>query len=198
MQRLHWKPGTVLSPLPAVMVTCGSTPENYNIITIAWVGIICSDPPMCSISIRPERHSYKLIKETLEFVINVTTQELAFATDWCGVKSGKDVDKFKEMKLTPIAAQIVKVPLIKESPVNIECIVQQIIPLGTHDLFIAKIVAVNADPQYLNEETGKFNIELANPICYSSGFYHLVGKQLGKFGFSVEKTKKKLRKRRLK
>lgn len=191
MSKISWKPGTMLYPLPAVMVSCGDKPENYNIITIAWTGTINSNPPMCSISIRPERHSYQLIKDCGDFVINLTTEDLAFATDWCGVKSGRNVNKFKEMNLTPEKAQLVKAPLIKESPINIECKVTEIKQLGSHDMFIAEVVNVNADEQYLDLETGKFEFSLSKPIAYSHGNYYALGKQLGKFGFSVQKKKKK-------
>ncbi|MCQ2236736.1 MAG: flavin reductase family protein [Bacteroidales bacterium] len=190
MAKQIWRPGNQLYPLPAVMVSCASADgEEKNIITIAWAGTICSNPAMISISIRPQRHSYKLIKESGEFVVNLTTKELAYATDWCGVKSGRDFDKFKEMKLTPEASSVVKAPSIKESPVSIECKVKQIIPLGTHDMFIAEVVAVQADEKYL-DETGRFDLQKANPICYSHGHYYELGKEIGKFGFSVKKKKK--------
>lgn len=190
MAKKIWRPGNQLYPLPAVMVSCASADgEEKNIITIAWAGTICSNPAMISISIRPQRHSYKLIKESGEFVVNLTTKELAYATDWCGVKSGRDYDKFKEMKLTPETSSVVKAPSIKESPVSIECKVKQIIPLGTHDMFIAEVVAVQADEKYL-DETGRFDLQKANPICYSHGHYYELGKEIGNFGFSVKKKKK--------
>jgi len=187
MSKIAWKPGTVLYPLPAVMVTMGSTPEEYNIITISWTGTINSDPPMCYISVRPGRHSYDILKRNMEFVINLTTKDLAHATDWCGVKSGKDFDKFKEMKLHPEKAQKVKAPLIKESPLNIECKVTQIIPLGTHHMFLAEVVAVNADEALIDEETGAFKLNSAGLISYAHGFYYKQGTEIGKFGFSVNK-----------
>ena len=149
MSKISWKPGTMIYPLPAIMVSCGSTEEEFNIITIAWTGTICSNPPMCYISVRPNRHSYEIIKKNMEFVINLTTEDLVFATDWCGVKSGKDFNKFKEMNLTPQKAQIVKAPLIAESPVNIECVVKEIKQLGSHDMFIAEVVAINADDKFI-------------------------------------------------
>lgn len=186
-----FKPGTMLYPLPVVMVSCGNAPENYNIITVAWAGTICSDPPMCSISVRKDRHSYGLIKENMEFVINITTEDLAFATDWCGVRSGRDFDKFKQMHLTPEKAQIVSAPLIAESPLNIECKVKEIKELGTHDMFIAEVVAVNADEKYYDKGTDFFQLNQANLICYSHGKYYSLGKQLGKFGFSVAKRQHK-------
>lgn len=191
MSKIEWKPGTMVYPLPAVMVSCGSTEKEHNIITIAWIGTVCTNPAMCYISIRPGRHSYDIIKKNMEFVINLTTEDLAFATDWCGVKSGRDFDKFKEMKLTPGKASKVNAPLIKEAPINIECVVKDIIKLGSHDMFLAEVVAVNADPQYMNKETGAFNLNEAKPICYSHGKYYNVGDFIGKFGFSVQKKKKK-------
>lgn len=176
----------MLYPLPAVMVSVADCDGKPNIITIAWVGTICSNPPMVSISVRPERYSYNIIKETGEFVINLTTKELAYATDYCGVKSGRDVDKFAEMKLTPSKAEYVKAPLIEESPVNIECRVKQVIPLGSHDMFIAEVLAVHADEKY-KDEKGKFCLEKAEPIIYSHGEYLTCGEKLGTFGYSVKK-----------
>ncbi len=190
MSKITWKPGTMIYPVPAVMVSCGDTEEDFNIITVAWTGTICSDPPMCYISVRKNRHSYDIIKKTGEFVINLTTKDLAKATDWCGVKSGKKVNKFKEMNLTPISASKVKVPMIKESPINIECQVLEIKELGTHDMFLAEVVAVNADKKYLNPDTGEFDLSKAEPIAYSHGFYYKLGKKIGKFGWSVQKKKK--------
>jgi len=140
-----WKPGTMIYPLPAVMISCGSTPEEYNIITVSWVGTICSNPPMCYISIRPERFSHDIIKRNKEYVINLTTEELAKATDWCGVRSGKNYNKFKEMQLTPGKATIVNAPIIEEAPLSIECRVKEIIPLGSHDMFISEVVNIKAD-----------------------------------------------------
>jgi flavin reductase (DIM6/NTAB) family NADH-FMN oxidoreductase RutF len=191
MSKVIWKPGTMIYPLPAIMVSCGSDPAEYNIITISWTGTICTDPAMCYISVRPQRHSYGIIKKNGEFVINLTTSELAFATDWCGVKSGKDHDKFKEMKLTPVPASIVKAPMIAESPVNIECVVREINELGSHHMFIAEIVAVHADEKYIDTKTGLFRLNDSTPICYSHGQYYETGKHIGKFGFSVQKKKKK-------
>jgi flavin reductase (DIM6/NTAB) family NADH-FMN oxidoreductase RutF len=194
MAKQNWKPGTMIYPLPAIMVSCGNSEEDYNIITISWTGTICTNPPMCYISVRPERHSYQLIKENMEFVINITTEKIAFATDWCGVKSGKDYNKFKEMKLTPEKAQIVKAPLIAESPINIECVVKEIKKLGTHDMFIAEVVAVNVDEKYIDTETQTFDLSKAKPIAYSHGKYFSLGDFIGGFGFSVmkPKTKKKM------
>lgn len=189
MSKRAFKPGNMLYPLPAVMVSCGDAPENYNIITIAWTGTLCSDPPMCYISVRKERHSHALITRTREFVINLTTEALARQTDWCGVKSGRDCNKFKEMHLTPEAAQIVKAPLIAESPLNIECQVEEIRELGTHDMFLARVVAINADEHFIDTSTGAFQLNHARPLAYSHGKYYGLGERLGSFGFSVKKHK---------
>lgn len=186
MEKEVWKPGTVLYPLPAVMVSCGKAFENPNIITIAWTGTINSDPAMTYISVRPSRYSYDLIKETGEFVINLTTKKLTYACDFCGVKSGRDVNKFEALNLTQEKASDVSAPIIAESPVNIECRVKQIIPLGSHDMFIAEVVAVDVSKKYIDEK-GKFNFEKSKPICYSHGQYYLLGERLGKFGYSVKK-----------
>ena len=186
MAKQIWKPGNMLYPLPAVMVSVTDGKGEDDIITVAWTGTICTNPPMVYISVRPERFSYHMIKETGEFVINLTTKELAFATDYCGVKSGRDVDKFKEMGLTPIPASEVKAPMIKESPVNIECKVRQILPLGSHDMFLADVVAVHADEKYMDEKH-KFHLEQAEPIIYSHGSYFGCGELLGTFGYSVKK-----------
>ena len=182
-----WKPGTMIYPLPALLVSCGSTEEEYNIITVAWAGTICTNPAMCYISVRPERHSYPILKRNMEFVINLTTKSMAFATDWCGVRSGKDYNKFEEMKLTPGKAKIVSAPIIEESPLCIECRVKEIISLGSHDMFIADVVNVKADDKYLNAETGK--LSEANPLVYVHGGYFELGPKIGKFGWSVEKNR---------
>lgn len=184
-----WKPGTMIYPLPAIMVSCGSHPDEYNIFTASWVGTICTNPPMCYVSIRPERHSYGIIKRNMEFVLNVTTEELAFATDWCGVRSGRDYNKFDEMKLTPAEAAVVKAPIIQESPLNIECRVKEILSLGSHDMFIADVVNVKADEKYIDPATGKFNLSDAKPIAYSHGQYYELGDNIGRFGWSVKKKK---------
>ena len=181
-----WKPGTMIYPLPAVLVSCGKEESEYNIITVAWTGTICTNPPMCYISVRPERHSYEIIKRNMEFVINLTTEELTYATDYCGVKSGRDVDKWKEVKLTPVKADKVQAPLVAESPVNLECRVTRRIPLGTHDMFLAEVVAVHADEAYMDEKE-KFSLAKANPMVYSHGTYYGLGKELGTFGYSVRK-----------
>ncbi len=186
MGKQSWKPGNMLYPLPAVLVSVADKQGNRNVFTVAWTGTICSDPAMVSISVRPQRYSYHMIMETGEFVINLTTKELAFATDYCGVKSGRDIDKFKAMKLTPLPAKEVSAPLIKESPVNIECRVTQRIPLGTHDLFLAQVVAVHADEAYMDEK-GKFSFARSQPLVYSHGTYYTLGKEIGTFGYSVRR-----------
>lgn len=188
--KTSWKPGTLIYPLPAVLVSVGDSPENYNLLTIAWTGTVCTNPPMCYISVRPERHSYELIRRTGEFVINLTTEELARATDWCGVRSGRDYDKFKEMGLTPLPASQVKAPILAESPLSIECKVKQIIPLGSHDMFLAEVVGIQADERYIDPETGKFSLEKAAPIVYSHGEYFRLGELIGHFGWSVKKPAK--------
>ena len=190
MGKILWKPGTMIYPLPAVMVSCGAVPEEYNIITISWTGTICTDPAMCYISVRPSRHSYGIIRKNREYVINLTTKSLAYAADWCGVKSGSKYKKFDEMKLTAVPASRIKSPMIIESPVNIECIVKEIIELGSHHMFISEVVAVHADEKYINEKTGLFKLNDSIPVCYSHGKYYETGKLIGKFGFSVEKKKK--------
>jgi flavin reductase (DIM6/NTAB) family NADH-FMN oxidoreductase RutF len=191
MAKLSWKPGTMIYPLPAVLVSCGDERRGYNIITIAWTGTICTDPPMCYISVRPERYSYGLIKTSGEYVINLTTRALAYAVDWCGVKSGRDVDKFKEMKLTPQMAQKVSAPLIAESPLNIECRVREITPLGSHDMFLSEVLAVNADADLINPRTGAFELSHAQPISFLHGRYFPLGRMIGTFGFSVRKKKRR-------
>ena len=185
--KVPFKPGTLIYPLPAVMVSCGDAPENYNIITIGWTGTVCSDPPMCYISVRHERYSYDIIKRTGEFVINLTTVDLARITDWCGVRSGRDYNKFKEMHLTPQQGQLVKAPLIGESPLNIECRVRDIRPLGSHDMFMADVVAIDAEERLIDKSTGAFQLNHAQPLAYSHGKYYSLGEKLGSFGFSVKK-----------
>lgn len=184
-----WKPGTMIYPLPAALVSCGSTPEEYNVLTVAWTGTICSEPAMCYISVRPERHSYPILKKNMEFVINLTTKDMAFATDWCGVRSGKDYHKFEEMKLTPGKAKMVSAPIIEESPLCIECRVKEIVSLGSHDMFIAEVLNVKADEKYLDAETGKFDLVASGLMAYVHGGYYELGKKIGKFGWSVEKKK---------
>ncbi len=194
MAKQIWKPGTILYPVPVVMVSCGSM-EKSNIITIAWTGTINSDPAMTYISVRPERYSYNIIKESGEFAINITTEELARATDWCGVRSGRDYDKFKETGLTKEKAQYISCPIIKESPISIECRVVEIKELGSHHIFMAEILGADADEKYM-KENGKFEFEKSRPICYSHGEYFGLGKKLGKFGYSVEKKKTKARRKK--
>ena len=191
MPKISWKPGNMLYPLPAVMVTVGDKPENYNIITVAWTGTICSDPPMLYISVRPGRHSYQALKETGEFVVNLTTKDLAFATDWCGVRSGKKYNKFKEMNLSAGKSVKVKAPTIEESPVNIECRVTEVKKLGTHDMFIAEVVNVQVDEKYIKKESGAFELHRSKLIAYSHGDYFELGNKIGRFGFSVKKKKRK-------
>ena len=170
-----WKPGTMIYPLPAVLVSCGSCKEEYNIITVAWVGTICTNPP--------------ILKKNMEFVINLTTKEMAYATDWCGVRSGKYFNKFEEMHLTPGKASIVQAPIIEESPLCIECRIKEIISLGSHDMFIADVVNVKADEKYLDSDTGKFDLAKSNLLVYAHGGYYEMGEKIGKFGWSVEKKK---------
>ncbi len=193
MAKELWKPGNMLYPLPVVMVSMTDRDGKYNIITLAWVGTVCSDPPMVSVSIRPERYSYPIIRETGEFAVNLTTRELAFATDYCGVKSGRDVDKFKEMGLTPLPGRETGVVLIGESPVSMECRVRQVLPLGSHDMFVSEVVAVHADSRYM-DENNKFCLEKAEPIVYSHGAYLTCGETLGTFGYSVRRSSDRRRK----
>ena len=195
MGKQIWKPGTVLYPVPAVMVSCGSMDGEKNIITIAWTGIVNSDPAKTYISVRPERHSFDMIKNSGEFVINLTNKKLVRACDYCGVVSGRDKDKFKEMGLTPFKSSVVSAPSIYESPVNIECKVENIIPLGTHHMFLAKIVSVSVSDEYF-DETGKFNFNDSEPVCYSHGCYYSIGEYLGKFGYSIQKNKPKRNKKK--
>ena len=194
MSKQSWKPGNMLYPLPVVMVSAADKEGRDDIITVAWAGTVCTNPPMVSISIRPERYSYHMIRETGEFVINLTTEELAFATDYCGVKSGRDVDKFKETGLTREKAEKVKAPMIAEAPVSIECKVKEIRELGSHHMFIAQVAAVHADEKYMDEKN-RFVLNRARPIVYSHGEYLGTGKKLGTFGYSVKKAKKQAKKR---
>ncbi len=186
MAKQVWKPGTMLYPLPVVLITVAGKSGEKNVFTVAWTGTINSEPPMVSISVRKNRHSYALLKETGEFVINLTTKELVRATDYCGVRSGAKENKFESMRLTTSPGTHVKAPLLVESPINIECVVTQVIELGSHDMFLAKVVAVHADDKYL-DEGGAFSLQKANPIVYSHGQYFTLGEKLGKFGYSVEK-----------
>lgn len=177
----------MLYPAPVVMISCGREGEKPNIITVAWAGTICSDPAMVSISVRKERYSHDIIKDTGEFVINLVNKRLTRATDYCGVESGKNVDKFQETRLTPLASRYVKAPGIEESPLNLECKVVEVKELGSHDMFIAKVVGVTVDNQYMDDR-GKFNLNAAGLVSYSHGEYYALGRKLGSFGYSVKKT----------
>ena len=188
MERTIWKSGNFLYPIPVVMVTCG-TMEKSNIITVAWTGITNTNPAMCYISVKKERYSYNIIKKTREFAINLVNSNLAYSADWCGVKTGAKVDKFKELKLTKEKAKNIECPIIKESPVALECKVKQIIPLGSHDMFLAEILSINVDSKYINEK-GSFDIEKCNLVAYANGGYFKLGKKVGKFGYSVKRKKK--------
>lgn len=190
MAKQIWKPGNMLYPLPAVMVSVADKKGNPNIITVAWAGTVCTNPSMVSISVRPERYSYHMIDETGEFVINLTTEKLVYATDYCGVRSGKDVDKFKELHLTPEKAEYVNAPLIAESPVNIECKVVKKETPGSHHIFLAEVKAVHVDDAYMDQK-GRFALEKTDPIVYVHGQYYSLGKLLGTFGYSVKKPTKK-------
>ena len=190
MGKRQFKPGNMLYPVPAVLVTVADREGNSNIFTVAWAGTICTNPPMLSISVRPERHSYHMMKETGEFVVNLTTESMAWATDYCGVRSGRDVDKWKETGLTPEKANVVDVPVIKESPVNIECRVVKVEELGSHHMFLAQVVAVDVDEAYMDEKD-TFHLSAARPMAYSHGRYYGLGECLGTFGYSVKKTAEK-------
>ena len=189
MAKQIWKPGNMLYPLPAVLVSVADREGNKNLFTVAWTGTVCSDPPMVSISVRPERYSYHMIEETGEFVINLTTEALAYATDYCGVRSGRDVDKWQVVNLTPISGEHVAAPMVAESPVNLECGVTQKLELGTHHMFLAKVLAVHADERYM-DQSGRFHLNDAKPLVYSHGRYLSVGEEIGSFGYSVQKKKK--------
>lgn len=189
MGKVTWKAGTFEYPIPAAMVSCG-TMEKSNIITVAWTGVINTNPAMVYISVRPERYSYDIIKKSKEFVINLTNEQLAYATDWCGIKSGRDIDKFEKMHLTKQKANFVNCPMIEEAPVSIECKVKEIKKLGSHDMFIAEVLAVNADEKYFDKK-GAFDISKCNLIAYANGGYYTLGRKVGKFGFSVQRKKKK-------
>ena len=192
-RKLLWKPGTMIYPIPAVLVSCGQIDGVRNIVTVAWTGVACTEPPMCSIALRPQRFSYGLIRNSGEFAVNLTTAAMARAVDWCGVKSGRDFDKFKETGFTPLPAKFIGAPLIGESPVSLECRVREMRELGSHHLFIADILAVHADPSYFDPRTGFFNLAASGPLCYCHGHYYRMGKYIGKFGFSVERKKGKRR-----
>ena len=186
MSKQSLKPGNMLYPLPVVMVSCNRKGEKPNIVTVAWTGTICSDPAMVSISVRPERYSHDIIEETGEFVINLVTKDLTYATDYCGVRSGRDVDKFKEMNLTPLPSKMIDAVGIEESPVNIECKVVEVKKLGSHDMFIAEVVNVTVDDRYM-DENNKFNLNDSDLVAYSHGEYFTLGEKIGTFGYSVRK-----------
>lgn len=186
MEKMTWKSGTMLYPAPAVMVSCGEYEGEKNIITISWAGNVCSGPAMVSISVRPSRHSHALIKKTGEFVINLTTPELAYAADFCGVRSGRNTDKWNTLGLTPVPGKKVRAPLIAESPLSIECRVKKILPLGTHDMFLAEALLIRADRRFIDKK-GAFDMKAAGLLCYAHGKYYGLGKTLGHFGFSVRK-----------
>lgn len=186
MNKVNWKPGNMLYPLPAVLVTCRDKQGQDNVLTVAWTGTVCSDPAMLYISVRPERYSYPMIKETGEFVVNLTTTALAYATDYCGVRSGRDEDKFRAAGLTKGEAVKVNAPIIMESPVNIECKVRDVLPLGTHDMFLADVVNVQVSEAYIDKK-GTFHLDQADPLAYSHGRYFNLAEELGSFGYSVRK-----------
>ena len=179
----------MIYPLPAVLVTVGSMPEEWNPLTVAWVGTICSDPAMCYISVRKERHSFPILERTMEFTINLTTEDMARVTDWCGVRSGADYDKWKETDLTPLPGEKVASPTIEQSPLSIECRVKTTMDLGSHVMFIADVLNVRADSRYFDPETGRFDLESSGLMAYSHGHYFKLGEMIGKFGFSVQKKK---------
>ena len=195
MEKRQFKPGNMLYPVPAVLVTAADREGNSNIFTVAWAGTICTNPPMLSISVRPERHSYHMIRETGEFVVNLTTESMAWATDYCGVRSGRDVDKFKETGLTAIPGPVTGCPMVAESPVNLECKVKEVKALGSHDMFLAEVVAVHVSEDYM-EGNGRFCLNQTGLVAYSHGEYFSLGKKLGTFGYSVRKPAKKKGKHR--
>lgn len=183
----NWQPGTMIYPLPAVLVSCGDSVENSNFLTVAWVGTVCTNPPMCYISVRPERHSFGMIKKNMEFTINLTTEAMAKAADWAGVRSGSQYDKWKETGLTPVRGVKVSAPYIAESPLSIECAVTEILPLGSHSMFLARVLNVIVDDRYIDPESGALRLEDAGLINYSHGHYFAQGAELGHFGWSVRK-----------
>ena len=187
MAKISWRPGTMIYPLPAVLVTAGADRDEWTMLTVAWTGTICSDPAMCYISVRPERNTYPIIEKNREFTINLTTEDMARATDWAGVRSGRDYDKWKETGLTPIPGEKVKSPTIMQSPLSIECKVKEILELGSHNMFVAEVVNVRADDRWLDKETGRFDLEKSGLMAFSHGGYFNLGPKIGKFGFSVQK-----------
>lgn len=186
----YWKPGTMVYPIPAVLVSCGTKPEDFNLVTVAWTGTINTDPPMCYISLRKSRLSHEIISNTRCFTINLTNAKLAKATDWCGVKTGRDVNKWEAMHLTPVPGVKVECPYISEAPLSIECKVKEIVPLGSHDMFIADVVNLIADSENIDSKTGAFDLEKADMLVYCHGGYFHMGEKIGKFGWSVAKKKK--------
>lgn len=194
MGKESWRPGTMIYPLPAVIVTVGASPEEWNPLTIAWTGTVCSDPAMCYISVRKERHSYPILMREMEFTINLTTESMAKATDWVGVRSGRDNDKWAETGLTPLPGEKVKSPTIEESPLSIECRVKNVTDLGSHSMFLAEVLNIRADSRWIDQQTGRFELERSNPLVYLHGHYYGLGEMIGKFGFSVQKTAQKKKK----
>lgn len=186
--KVDWKAGTLIYPLPAALISVGDEHEN-NLFTASWVGTICTNPPMCYVSVRPSRFSYPMLKKNMEFVINLTTKDMAFPTDWCGVNSGRDQDKFEAMNLTRGKASMVLAPIVEESPICIECRVKEVLSLGSHDMFIADVLNVKADEQYIDKDTGAFDMQKANLLVYAHGNYYEMGELIGKFGWSVQKKK---------
>lgn len=182
-----WKPGTMVYPAPAVIVTVGASASDWNMLTIAWTGTLCTDPAMLYISVRPSRHSYPLLMKYMEFTLNLTTEEMARATDWTGIRSGAEYDKWKATGLTPIPGEKVASPTILESPLSIECRVKEVMRLGTHDMFIAEVLGIRADSRWINPETGAFSLKDAGLLVYVHGGYYSLGDFIGKFGFSVKK-----------
>lgn len=186
----QWRPGTMVYPIPAALVSCGTSVDDSNLVTVAWTGTVCTDPAMLYISLRPERHSYDIIRRTMEFTLNLTTEQICRATDWCGVKSGRDFNKWAETGLTPQPGVSVSCPSVAESPLSIECRVRSIVPLGSHHMFIAEVLGVLADDRYLDPDTGAFDLAASGLVAYCHGGYFALGQKLGKFGFSVQKKKK--------
>ena len=187
-----WKPGTMIYPLPALLVSCGSTPEDYNLFTVAWAGTICTNPAMCYISVRPERHSYALIKQNMEFVLNLTTEDMAYARIGAACVRGATTVNLREMKLTPGKARMVAAPIVEESPLSIECRVKEIVSLGSHDMFIAEVLNVKADERYLDEQSGKWSLDASHPLVYLHGAYYGLGRKIGKFGWAWRKRKNEI------
>lgn len=187
MGKATWKPGTMIYPAPAALVTCGATPQEWNMLTVAWTGTVCTNPPMCYISVRPERHSFPLIERHMEFTINLTTEEMALAVDWAGVRSGRDHDKWKATGLTPLPGEMVASPVIEESPLGIECRVKQMTALGSHTMILADVLCLRADERFIDTESGHFNLAAAHLLAWNHGHYQALGPVLGHFGFSVRK-----------